>query len=31
VAEGVEAGNDVVTSSVGQLLAKESASAAEPD
>jgi hypothetical protein len=31
VSEGVEAGNEVVTSSVGQLLAKESGSAAEPD
>ena len=31
VSDGVAAGNDVVTTAVGQLLAKESGSAAEPD
>jgi hypothetical protein len=31
VSDGVEAGNEVVTTSVGQLLAKESGSAAKPD
>ncbi|MEA3152203.1 MAG: hypothetical protein QOD56_3142 [Gammaproteobacteria bacterium] len=31
VTEGIEPGNEVVTTSVGQLLAKESASGAEPD